>query len=147
MYIDQNLRIRTITELTATPSRTMPWKSVKLTRENVLYVLCDAKYGSLNSSEIDSSLGHRDKTSKRGSRVHLEAIAHAAHLELRASRTGVTKLLLRGLLAGDRDVLNNLAILRKIAKINLKLANIISCTTLCGSAIAKFNIRMIDSQI
>ena len=40
-------------ELTATPSGTMPWK---LTRKNVLYALCHTKYGSLNSSEIDSTV-------------------------------------------------------------------------------------------
>ena len=54
MDIDQNLRLRTTTELTATPSRTIPWKSVKLTCQNFLYTLSHAKYGSSNASEIDS---------------------------------------------------------------------------------------------
>ena len=55
VYIDQNLQLRTTTEWTTTPSRTIPWKSVKLTCQNFLYALSHAKYGSSNASEIDSN--------------------------------------------------------------------------------------------
>ena len=37
-------------------SRTIPWKSVKLTRHNFLYALSHAKYGSSNASEIDNTI-------------------------------------------------------------------------------------------
>ena len=55
MYIDQNLQLWTTTKLTATPSRSIPWKSTKLTCQNFLYTLSHAKYGSSNVSEIDSN--------------------------------------------------------------------------------------------
>ena len=54
MYID---RIYSCGLLTATPCRTIPWKSMKLTHQNVLYVLSHAKYRSSNTSEIDSNDG------------------------------------------------------------------------------------------
>ena len=46
------LASRISTEITARPTRTIPWKSVKLTR--FLYTLSHTKYGRLNASEIDS---------------------------------------------------------------------------------------------
>ena len=34
----------------------MPWKSVKLTRQNFLYAPSHTKYGRSNASEIDSTM-------------------------------------------------------------------------------------------
>ena len=51
MYIDQNSRLRTVTESKA--NRTIPWGSVKLHAKNVLYASSYAKHGSSNASEID----------------------------------------------------------------------------------------------
>ena len=79
MYVDHNLQLQTTTELTATSStsRTMLWKSVKLTRKNVLYALCHAKYGSSNSSEIDSTSISSVRCGQRHDHVFDRSEAHA----------------------------------------------------------------------
>ena len=52
MHIDQNPWLRTVMESKATPSRRIPWGSVKLHAINLLYASSHAKHGSSNASEI-----------------------------------------------------------------------------------------------
>ena len=54
MYINQNSRLRTVTESKATPNRTILWGSVKLHTMNLPYALFHAKHGSSNATEINS---------------------------------------------------------------------------------------------
>ena len=49
----------TATESKATPSRTIPWGSVKLHAKDLLYASSHAKHGSSNASEIDCSSANR----------------------------------------------------------------------------------------
>ena len=53
MYTDQCSRLRTATDSKSTPSRTIPWGSVKPHAKKFLYASSHAKHGSSNASEID----------------------------------------------------------------------------------------------